>query len=422
MGPQLAIAHTNTGDDEIMNAIDDPIMGSQAQGEAIHPVSDESLPVSKSSNTKKIIFLLAGTILFLLMVGGALLVYVGTMETKTKPVTKSQPVSEYESPFGNEFDQPQAEPKIANEFKPDVVKNEEKTIDQNDMVEQEVLTGNDIQLDVFPEENLSPSMRAALYGEGLNPSATNEPVPVEKPSLSLENTNPDLQGLRESSEYNKIKIEELSQKIDGLQKQGELNAESLSANQKAITQTAQLIVSLKDALQKAKNEIIQVRAIAYDNQDSIKAMETKIQNFQLTGNANSVSAQSNSELVDIKTKKESIVDPFEAARKGQQLKPHEPIYPTSGQPKQMVEAKNKPPVANDVAPSAPIASNVVSLSQLWVQAVHNDKAVVYDQSKQYLLVVGTSYKPLGKVLRIDHSANKVYGQFENGTNWVISRR
>lgn len=373
--------------------------------------------LKKTSNITKIVWLLFGVcVLLVLTIGSFLLLQPSSL--KTSSVKKSN--------IGNQV-AAEVTPDIgfvANDIENELVEATKQVSKPNDVV----LTGNDISLDVTIKDDLSPAMKAALYAEensiDLPIKTTEEVGEFESSKVTNDFESGQLQKVLDATSGYNVAIESINGEINLLKKKTQENTDQLIANQNAITQTAQLIVTIKDTIQKTRNELIQVRGLAYDNQDAIKAMEAKI-NVLSESKAEKTNDKANPavELVEIKNKSESIVDPFEAQRNGQALRPHEPIYKESGKPKQMVEEKaqaNKvtKPAIQQTAPQV----SAVTLSKLWVMAVHNNKAVVYDNERQYLLTTGQWYKDLGRVERIDHGQTKVFGRFDNGTEWVIATR
>lgn len=172
-------------------------------------------------------------------------------------------------------------------------------------------------------------------------------------------------------------------KVTSLEEKINLQQAQMESFQKAITQTAQLMVSTQTKLIAVQNEVNSIKRKIDINDEHIQSLTDKINGIQPNKNA---------------TNNSSIKQNFETKSVSQ------------------IDSSPKPKVV-EIA-----STEKIVITQLRVLAVNGNRAVVKSNTddKQYVIEAGQSYKNLGSVSSISGSENKVYGKFENGTDWVIA--
>lgn len=274
-----------------------------------------------------------------------------------------------------------------------------------------VLSGDDVVID--PNE-LSPGMMDALYGDsGVQNSGVAEQQVESRRATAVDPLNSDryLNALPQHSNEEQVAqaasdasaairdVSTLKLQIETIDRLVAQNAEQAIVNQRAITQTAQVLVSLKAVIESSQKEISQIKKLTAINSEMIKELDGTVS--RLNGGRSPGDIRSDA-TATIQSSR-STLSPTTSKN----------VVNSEIQTQQRATAQNVPQRIREP----------VRIDQLWVMAVHSDKAVVTDaNNRQYLLKAGTAYKNLGQVKSVDVAESKVFGRFENGTDWVIGKR
>lgn len=201
----------------------------------------------------------------------------------------------------------------------------------------------------------------------------------------------------------KVMLENSMRQVDARFASQEVKIEG---SQRAITQTAQLLVELRGAIQSLRKDVVSIRSIAYDNQDSIKALEAKTVALQkkIEQNTTAVSSRTVSEAQPVAKQVVSNTQPNVVAPK--------PAFASVAPSVSQAQAE---PISTPT-----FQRKAVEISTLTVNAtVDNRAAVTHSDGRTYALVKGQRYTNLGIVLEFDPKTNDIYGEFDNGKAWVI---
>lgn len=360
----------------------DSVQAQEPKQDEVVAQAPSSSPKQKTSSNKTKIMILIGVLGVFIVIGFVgLNIFVG-QETQRKPVQSLQ-------------SQPAVKPVEA--------------------AKPQVLTGDNIEIPaLFPDEEpvqpkngLTPEMHAALYGEGEKVQEPSQPD-LDQPSMQLEEKAP------VQVEIPTTLLSDLSALKEGfaaMQAQITEQTEQAIATKRSIAQTGQMLHDVQTTLNQIKREVIQVRTLAYENQDRIISIE-KSAKSELGSKASSQVAQ-RGQIIDSTDSKASVA----------QMQAAKPAVPTSNAPLNNNRAENSVSSA-PVVPAESLES-YRPITQLFVRAVNGNKAVVAESSeptKQYLLAVDESYKNLGRVTRIDLENGRVFGRHDSGVLWVINSK